>query len=98
ARGIEVVLDGTDQIEGRSTYRLKVTLPSGARRRVWVDAQTFLEFKSEREPSPARRHAAAAPVYYRSYQRVDGLVVPRTTETEAHGATAAKTIMVIEDV
>jgi hypothetical protein len=98
ARGIEVVLDGTDQIEGRGTYRLNVTLPSGARRRVWVDAQTFLEFKSQREPNPARRHAGPAPVYYRSYQRVDGLVVPRTIETEAHGATAAKTIMVIEDV
>ena len=97
ARGIEVVLDGTDQIEGRSTYRLNVTLPSGARRRVWVDAQTFLEFKSEREPNPARGHVGPAPVYYRSYQRVDGLVVPRTIETEAHGASAAQT-MVIEDV
>jgi hypothetical protein len=97
ARGIEVALDGLDQIEGHSTYRLNVTLPSGARRRVWVDAQTFLEFKSEREPNPARGHIAPAPVYYRSYQRVDGLVVPRTIETEPRGATAAHT-MVIEDV
>ena len=97
ARGIEVALDGIDQIEGHRTYRLNVTLPSGARRRVWVDAQTFLEFKSEREPNPARGRLAPAPVYYRSYQQVDGLLVPRTIETEPHGTTAIRT-MVIDEV
>jgi hypothetical protein len=97
ARGIEIALDGTEQVEGHNTYRLNVTLPSGARRRVWVDAQTFLEFKSEREPNPTPGHKAPAPVYYRSYQRVDGLQMPHTIETEANGATAAET-MVIDDV
>jgi len=97
ARGIGVALDGTDQIEGRATYRLTVTLRSGVTRRVWVDAQTFLEVKCEREADPARRHAASAPVYYRSYQRVDGLLVPRAIETEALAGSAVRT-MVIEDV
>ena len=97
ARGIEVALDGTDQIDGRDTYRLSVTLRSGAKRRVWVDAQTFLEVKSQREGNSARGHIAPAAVYYRSYQRVDGLLVPRTIETEPRGATPVHT-MVIEDV
>jgi hypothetical protein len=97
ARGIEVALDGTEQIEGRSTYRLNVTLPSGARRRVWVDAQSFLEVKSERESKPTRRHMAPAPVYYRSYQRVDGLLVPRTIEAAARGTNQIHA-MVIEGV
>jgi hypothetical protein len=97
ARGIEVALDGTEQIEGRSAFRLSVTLPSGARRRVWVDAQSFLEVKSERESTAARGHVVPAPVYYRNYRRVGGLLVPGTIETKAQGSTAARA-MVIEGV
>ncbi len=97
ARGVEVALDGIDQIEGRSAYRLNATLRSGAKRRVWVDAQTFLEVKFERELNTTRRHPAPAPVYYRSYQRVDGLLVPRTIESEPREGTPVRT-MVIENV
>ena len=96
ARGIEVALEGADQVEGHRTYRLAVTLPSGAKRRVWVDAHTFLELKSE-HASTDSRHGRAAPVYYRGYQLVDGLQVPRTLETQAHGVTPSETTT-IEDV
>ncbi len=49
AKGIEIALEGTDDIEGRKAYRLNVRMPSGATRRVWIDAGTFLEVKYERE-------------------------------------------------
>jgi hypothetical protein len=94
ARGIEVALDGTEEIEGRSAYRLNVTLRSGAKRRVWVDAQSFLEVKSERESSPARGHFGPVPVYYRNYQRVGGLLVPGTIETRAHGSSAGQATVI----
>jgi hypothetical protein len=96
ARGIGVALDGTEPIEGRSAFRLNVTLPSGATRRVWVDAQSFLEVKSER-PSIRRSHAAPVAVYYRSYHRVGGLLMPGTIEAEASGS-GARRAMVIEAV
>jgi len=49
AKGVAVVLDGVDEVEGRKAYRLGVKLPSGARRHVWIDAQTFLDVKYDRE-------------------------------------------------
>lgn len=98
ARGIAVALDGIDDVEGHSAYRLNVTLPSGAKRKVWVDAHTFLELKYERERYPTRGRSGGATVYYRSYQTVGGLQVPRTIETQSAGAAAAPEKMVVEDV
>jgi hypothetical protein len=96
AKGIEVALDGTDQIEGRKTYRLAVTLPSGSPRHVWVDADTFLELKYDRQSHAAAGRPGTVTVSYRDYRSIDGLRIPMTTETGAAGRGAEK--MVIDSV
>lgn len=88
AKGIAVRLDGSDQIEGRRAYRLNVMLPSGINHRVWVDAQTFLEVKSDRASSNAFGTAGRVEVFYRNYRMLDGLQIPFTVES---GSAAAKT-------
>lgn len=80
AKGIEVALGGTDQVEGRSAYRLNLKLPSGSTRQVWVDAQTFLELRSDRAVRTRAGRARTVSLYYRSYTTVDGLQVPRIIE------------------
>jgi hypothetical protein len=96
-KGIHVALDGTDQIGGHRSYRLTVTLPSGSTRRVWIDAQTFLELKYERESHTAAGRSGVVSVFYRDYRAIDGLQIPTTIEADADGDQVAEK-MVIDGV
>jgi len=90
ARGIAVTLEGTEEIEGRSTYRLNVTLPSGSTRRVWINRQTFLEVKHERQTRTRTRADGTSSVFYRNYRAIDGLKMPLTIESAAHDGKPAE--------
>jgi len=96
-KGIAVSLDGTQEVEGRKAYRLSVTLPSGATERIFVDAQSFLEIKSEHQVRNAADLTAWVPTYYRDYQSVEGLQIPFTVET-ARGANGPPDKLVIQRV
>src|SRR5205807_287914 len=97
AKGIEVALDGTDEVEGRKAYRLAVTLPYGPLRHVWVAADTFLELKYDRQShAPGGRGGGTVTVFYRNYRAIDGLQIPMTIETGAYGKGVEK--MVIDSV
>jgi len=82
AKGNSVALDGTEQIEGHRAYRLMVRLASGQSHRVWVDAQSFLEIKSDRTTySAAGAIAGTVAVFYRDYKDFEGLQIPTLIET-----------------
>jgi hypothetical protein len=98
AKGIRVALDGEDKIEGARAYRLRVELPSGAVRQVWVDAHSFLELRQDREArNAAGAVAGIVQVHYRNYQTVGGVKLPMTIET---GSASTKEVdkMLIERV
>ena len=76
AKGSAVVLEGVGEIAGSKTYRLGVKLPSGASYHVWLDAQSFLEIRSERESRNALGRSGSAARHYRNYRSVDGLQIP----------------------
>jgi len=48
-KGVAVTLEGLDEVEGNKAWRLLVKLPSGASHHVWIDSQSFLDIKSDRE-------------------------------------------------
>jgi outer membrane lipoprotein-sorting protein len=79
AKGVVVTLGGVDTVEGRKAYRLELTLPSGATRRTWIDAQTFLELRYERPATNGTRGTVS--VYSRNYRAFDGLQIPLLLET-----------------
>jgi hypothetical protein len=83
AKGVAVTLEGLDDLEGRKAYRLTLKLPSGASRRLWIDAQTFLESRYDRPSASPHHPGAALSVYYRNYAAVDGLQIPMRIE---HGS------------
>jgi outer membrane lipoprotein-sorting protein len=87
AKGGVMSLTGIKEIDGRRVYVLRVTLPSGASHRVWVDAETFMEIRFERDLRNAAGQAGVASVIYRNYKAVEGLQLPTIIET---GATADK--------
>jgi outer membrane lipoprotein-sorting protein len=82
-KGVVVTLAGVEQFQGRKTYRLNLTLPSGAARRVWIDAHTFLEVRYDRDIDRAKGQAHTVSVYYRNYQPFEGLQIPLQIETGA---------------
>jgi hypothetical protein len=81
AKGTKIESEGTEKVEGRDTYKLKLTLKNGDVKHVWVDAQTFLETKISGEPRRLDGIDHPVEVYYRDYRAISGLQIPFTLET-----------------
>ncbi len=94
--GVMSVL-GVDVLDGRKHYVVGVKLASGASHRVWVDAQTFLESKFERDVRTTSGRVAVSTMIFRDYRRVEGLVMPMTIETGGD-AGRARDKLIIERV
>ena len=95
-KGTQAELEGIEKVEGKDTYRLKLTFPNGQAQHVWIDATTFLETKIE--GTPRRLDGAYHPVeiFYRDYRTVSGLKVPYLTETKVQGVNQTEKIEVDE--
>jgi outer membrane lipoprotein-sorting protein len=96
AKGTSVELEGTEQVEGRDTYRLKLT-EKGKVRHLWIDAKTFLEVKIDGTPRRMDGRMRHVEVYYRDFRNVDGLMIPHVVETAVQGVRQPHK-MVIETV
>jgi len=94
AKGTKVELDGTEKVEGRACYRLKLTLKNGQTERLWIDAQTFLEAKIDGTPRRLDGKDHNVEIYYRDYKKVDGLTMPFLTETKVQGVKQTEKISV----
>jgi len=81
AKGTQVELDGTEKVEGRENYKLKLTLKSGQAIHVWIDSQTFLETKIDGQPRRLDGVEHPVELYYRDYRPVSGLRIPYVLET-----------------
>jgi len=81
AKGVTISLEGIDQVEGRKAYRLNVRLASGAVQHFWIDAETFLEIKSDRVGRNAAGLAAPVTIFYRDHRAFEGLILPVLIET-----------------
>jgi hypothetical protein len=82
AKGTRVDLDGMEKVEGRDTYKLKLTMKDGQTIHVWIDAQTFLEAKIEGQPRRLDGTDHPVEVYFRDYRPVNGLQIPFVLETK----------------
>ena len=93
AKGSRVELLGTEPVEGRDAYKLKITLASGQVRSVWGDTQTFLDVKVD---GTRTMDGKPRPVwtFFRDYRPVDGLLIPHTLETTVEGVVGTEKILV----
>jgi hypothetical protein len=82
AKGTRIERVGMEKVEGRDTYKLKLTLKSGQALHVWIDARTFLEAKIEGQPRRLDGVYHPVEVYFSDYRAVDGLQVPFVLETK----------------
>lgn len=80
AKGSRVELEGTEMVEGKANYRLKLTMKDGTVRRIWVDGKTFLESKMEGNPRRLDGKMRRVENYLRDYRKVDNLLIPFVSE------------------
>lgn len=97
SKGIAVAVDGGEVVEGRKAYRLKLTLPGGELRHLWVDAENFLDLKIEGAPRRFEGKVRSVATYFKDYRPVDGLQVAHLLETQVDGMHQRERIL-IEDV
>lgn len=81
AKGVKVEFQGTEAVEGRTAYKLKLTMKNNQVRHLWVDSQSFLEVKLEGIPRRLDGKMRGVEVYYRDYRSVGGLKIPFVIET-----------------
>jgi hypothetical protein len=93
-KGTKVQALGTEAVEGRTAYKLKLTLKDGTQRHLWVDAKTFLEVKIDGQPRKMDGRLRNVSVFYRDFKAEKGLAIPRTLETRVQGVKQAHKISI----
>jgi outer membrane lipoprotein-sorting protein len=97
AKGSTVELQGSEELEGRKSYRIGVTLASGDKQTVWIDAESFLESRFDRATYSPTGTKGVVTVRYHDYKEIEGLALPSVIEIS--GAASLKPDrMVIERV
>lgn len=84
ARGHEIELLGLENVEGKDTYKLKVTLPGRTVRWVYLDIDSGLEVKMEATRTVGKREQRVE-TFYREWKDAGGLILPSRQETRTAG-------------
>jgi len=92
-RGHKIEFLGREKVREQDAYRLKVTLPGGAVRWVFLDAKTGLEIKVESLRRLGRRERRVETYYY-DWLQEKGLLIPRRLETRTEGRGEPMTLTV----
>jgi hypothetical protein len=84
AKGHELALVGRQKLPGGDAHELAVTLKSGARRRLWVDAASGLVVRAE-STRKLRSRELTIETLYGDYRAADGVQFARTIEIGQRG-------------
>ena len=84
AKGHKVALVGKETIDGRNALRLRVTLESGDVQDVLLDAESYLELRTERR-RVVRDTELELETRFRDYREVGGVMWPHTIEVGPKG-------------
>jgi hypothetical protein len=94
AKGTQVALDGTEMVDGRPTYRLKLTYRNGDERRIWIDSQSFLDVMLEGDTRRIEGKVRRVMTLMRDFRPVGGVKVAHQTETRVEGIRVGEKIQI----
>ena len=94
AKGTKIEAAGTENVEGKPTYKLKLTLKNGRVMHEWIDAKSFLEVKVEGTPRKLDGKMHPVSIYLSDYKKVDGLMIPHLIETRVEGVRQPEKILI----
>lgn len=95
-KGHKAELVGHDSVEGTDCYKVKLTLKNGDVRYYFLDADSFLEIKTENQ-SNIRGAVQFTETYYGDYEQVNGLYFPFVFEGGEKG-NPARTKYTVEKI
>lgn len=84
-KGNKIDLIGKEPLEGTDAYQLKVTLKNGELRTIYLDADSFLEIKTEAKRT-IRGSEVETETSVGDYKEVNGLMIPHSYEAGAKGS------------
>lgn len=76
--GLQVSMAGADSLRGRPVWKLAVSLRSGRKLTLWIDAQTWLEVGRSRQAATPDGATIEIWTAFGDYRKVDGLELPHT--------------------
>lgn len=82
--GNDITYKGKEKIDGRNVLKLELTLPTGAKRWLYIDEETGLETKLEMTRIH-RGKEELVETYYTDWRNNSGLLIPFRQETKAKG-------------
>jgi outer membrane lipoprotein-sorting protein len=94
AKGGVVTLAGHGLVDGRAAYILEVKLPVGDTQRLWVDAETYLELRQDRQLRTAAGQGGTVTVLFRDYREFEGVQIPTRIETGRVAGTSPNTLII----
>jgi outer membrane lipoprotein-sorting protein len=97
AKGHKVEYAGREKVEGTDTYVLKVTLKSGEVTRLFLDAEQYLEIRSEGKTRGPTGGELEIETLIGDYREVAGLMLPHMRESGPKGG-SQKMKMTIQKV
>jgi outer membrane lipoprotein-sorting protein len=84
-KGHKVELIGKDKVEGSDAYKLKVTLKNGDVQTIYLDADTFLDVKTEGKRM-VRGSEVETESFSGDYKEVEGLMIAHSLEAGQKGS------------
>lgn len=84
AKGHKVELVGKEKVEGSDAWKLKVTLKSGDVQHIYLDADSFLEIRTEQKRT-IRGTEVELETSYGDYKEAGGLLWPHSIQSAAKG-------------
>jgi hypothetical protein len=84
AKGHQVELVGKEKVEGSDAWKLKVTLKSGDVQHIYLDADSYLEIRSEAKRT-IRGSEMEIETTYGDYKEAGGLLWPHSIQSGAKG-------------
>jgi len=93
AKGNKVEYLGKEDVQGSPTYKLKVTTKDGIESNVYLDADTYLEIKSESKRK-IQGQEVESETTLGNYKEIDGLFFPMSIESHAKGHEGAQSITI----
>jgi len=91
-KGIRLALEGTEPVEGRPAYRIRVTRPDGTVRHLDLDVQSSLKVRWTGELGPTGKKTETSSIFS-DYRVVNGLTFPFRIRSGPSGKPANQEIV-----
>ena len=93
AKGNKVELAGKEQVEGADAYKLKLTLKDGQERVIYLDAESYLEVKTEAKRT-MRGSEVETESFLSDYKEEGGHMMPHTIESGVKGSPTRQKLVI----